>query len=131
VDIFDFAYADPIAALIVACIVLYICYKIGKRAIDILLDIAPEQTVESVKTILDDHAEIKQYHNLRVRASGADTFITFNIHVKPNTPFVEIHSFCDHLEQDIKEKIPRVEVFIHVEPQIKEHTDNDESLLLH
>jgi cation diffusion facilitator family transporter len=124
VDLFNFPYADPIAALVVACIVLYICYELGKRAIDVLLDRAPEQSLESVTAILNDHAEIKQYHNLRVRASGADTFITFNIHISPNTSFVEIHRFCDHLEKDIKEKIPRSEVFIHAEPQDEEHIDD-------
>jgi cation diffusion facilitator family transporter len=123
VDLFDFPYADPIAALMVACIVLYICYELGKRAIDVLLDHAPEQSVESIELILKEHAEIKQYHDLRVRASGADTFITFNIHVHPDMPFVEAHHFCDHLEKDIKEKIPRSEVFIHVEPQDEEHID--------
>jgi cation diffusion facilitator family transporter len=125
VDIFDFPYADPIAALVVACIVLYICYELGKRAIDVLLDRAPEQSIAYIKAILDEHAEIKQYHNLRVRASGADTFITFNIHISPNTSFVEIHRFCDHLEKDIKEKIPRSEVFIHAEPEMEEHIDEE------
>jgi cation diffusion facilitator family transporter len=125
VDVFKFPYADPIAALIVACIVLYVCYQLGKKAIDILLDKAPEQTVESVKAILDDHAEIKAYHNLRVRASGADTFITFNIHINPNTSFVEIHQFCDHLEKDIKEKIPRSEIFIHAEPQDERYVERE------
>jgi cation diffusion facilitator family transporter len=126
VDFLDFPYADPIAALMVACIVLYICYQLGKRAIDVLLDHAPKQSVEYIETILNEHSEIKQYHNLRVRASGADTFITFNIHIKPNTPFREIHRFCDHLEKDIKEKIPRSEVFIHPEPQDREHIEEEE-----
>jgi cation diffusion facilitator family transporter len=121
VDVFKFPYSDPIAALIVACIVLFVCYRLGKRAIDILLDRAPEQSVKFVKTILDDHEEIKEYHNLRVRSAGADTFITFNIHINSNTSFVEIHRFCDHLEKDIKERIPRSAIFIHAEPQDDEH----------
>jgi len=125
VDFFDFPYADPIAALIVACIVLYVCYQLGKRAIDVLLDRAPEQSVKFIEDILNEHEEIREYHNLRVRNSGADTFITFNIHINPNTPFVEAHRFCDHLEKDIAEKIPKSVVFIHVEPQNEEHTDID------
>ena len=124
VDLFDFPYADPIAALIVACIVLYVCYQLGKKAIDILLDRAPEQSVKSIEELLNEHEEIQQYHNLRVRNSGADTFITFNIHINPDTPFVEAHRFCDHLEKDIAEKIPKSVVFIHVEPQNEEHTEN-------
>jgi cation diffusion facilitator family transporter len=123
VDFLDFPYADPVAALIVACIVLYVCYKLGKRAIDVLLDRAPEQSVRSVENVLNEHEEIQQYHNLRVRASGADTFITFNIHINPDTPFVDAHRFCDHLEKDIAEKIPRSVVFIHMEPQDREHIE--------
>jgi len=125
VDFFDFPYADPIAALIVAFIVLYVCYKLGKKAIDILLDRAPEQSVKFIEEILNEHEEIQEYHNLRVRNSGADTFITFNIHINPNTPFVEAHRFCDHLEKDIAEKIPKSVVFIHVEPQDQEHTEKE------
>jgi len=120
VDLFDFPYADPIAALVVAVIVLYVCYQLGKKSIDILLDRAPEQSVKYIEDILNEHEEIQEYHNLRVRNSGADTFITFNIHINPNTPFVEAHQFCDHLEKDIAEKIPRSVVFIHVEPQEEE-----------
>jgi len=122
VDLFDFPYADPIAALLVACIVLYVCYQLGRRSIDVLLDRAPEQSVKYIEELLNEHEEIQQYHNLRVRNSGADTFITFNIHINPNTPFVDAHHFCDHLEKDIAEKIPRSVVFIHVEPQDDEHT---------
>jgi cation diffusion facilitator family transporter len=125
VDLFDFPLADPIAALVVAVIVLYVCYQLGRRAIDVLLDKAPENSVKDIEDLLNEHEEIEQYHNLRVRASGADTFITFNIHINPNTPFVEAHRFCDHLEKDIAEKIPKSVVFIHVEPQNKEHADEE------
>ena len=125
VDLFNFPLADPIAALVVACIVLYVCYQLGGRAIDILLDKAPEQSVKYIEDLLNEHEEIQEYHNLRVRNSGADTFITFNIHINPNTPFVEAHRFCDHLEKDIAEKIPRSVVFIHAEPQGEEHGEKE------
>jgi cation diffusion facilitator family transporter len=116
VDIFDFPGADPIAALIVACIVLYVCYRLGRKAIDVLLDKAPAQTVQSVVEVLKEHAEIERFHHLKVRTAGADTFISFNIHLKANTDFVTVHQFCDHLEKDIMQKIPSAQVYIHAEP---------------
>jgi len=121
VDLFDFHAADPIAALIVAVIVLSVCYRLGKKAIDILLDKAPAQSYESVVKILDNHSEIKQYHNLKLRTAGADTFVSFNIHLDPTMSFSDIHEFCDHLEKDIQDKIPRCEVYIHAEPENLEH----------
>jgi len=118
---FGFFFTDPIAALVVALIVLYICYKLGKKAIDILLDKAPMQSYNDVAAILNDHPEIKKYHNLKLRTAGADTFVSFNIHLEPTMNFTEVHQFCDHLEKDIQQKIPRCEVYIHAEPQNPEH----------
>ena len=121
VDIFDFPAADPIAALIVAVIVLSICYRLGKKAFEVLLDKAPVQSYEEVVEILNNHSEIKQYHNLKLRVAGADTFVSFNIHLAPTMSFPDVHKFCDHLEKDIQNKIPRCEVYIHAEPENQEH----------
>jgi cation diffusion facilitator family transporter len=123
---FGFHYADPIAALVVAFIVFYICCRIGKKAIDILLDKAPAQDYDRVTGILSEHPEIKRFHNLKLRAAGADTFISFNIHLDPSMNFADIHAFCDHLEKDIQQKIARCEVYIHAEPQNSEHANAED-----
>jgi len=123
---FGFYYADPIAALIVAFIVFFVCYKLGKKAIDILLDKAPTLSYDYVSDILNEHHEIKKFHNLKLRTAGADTFISFNIHLDPTMSFTDIHTFCDHLERDIQEKIPRCEVYIHAEPQSVEHINSEQ-----
>ena len=127
VDFFDSHVADPIAALIVSLIILSVCYRLGKKAIDILLDKAPKQSYESVTKILDNHSEIKKYHNLKLRIAGADTFVSFNIHLEPTMSFADIHAFCDRLEKDIQQKIPRCEVTIHAEPQNGEHSNSEEN----
>jgi len=124
---FGFFYADPIAALFVALLVLSVCYKLGKKAIEILLDKAPAQSYEHVIEILNNHSEIKKYHNLKLRSAGADTFVSFNIHLDSTMSFVDIHAFCDHLEKDIQQKIPRCEVTIHAEPQNGEHSNSEEN----
>ena len=125
VDFFDLHIADPIAALIVAVIVLSICYRLGKKAIDILLDKAPTLSYEFVTNILNNHSEIKKYHHLKLRTSGADTFVSFNIHLDPSMTFTDAHAFCDHLEKDIQQKIPRCEVYIHAEPNNTEHIKSE------
>ena len=117
VDVFDYSDADPIAALLVACIILFVCYRLGSKAIDVLLDKASKQTIRSVIEVLSEHSEIEHFHNLKVRSAGADTFISFNIHMKANTDFVAVHQFCDHLEKDIMQKIPLSQVYIHAEPE--------------
>ena len=45
---FGFFFADSVAALLVAMIVLVVCYQLGKRASNVLLDIAPIDTYSKV-----------------------------------------------------------------------------------
>jgi len=122
---FGFFFADSIAALIVALIVLYVSYKLGKRAVDVLLDKAPKGINELVQQTLTTFSEIKHYHSLKIRTSGADTFIKLNIHLEPGLELYKVHEICDKIEQELIRKIPRCEVYIHAEPQDKCHLDQE------
>jgi cation diffusion facilitator family transporter len=114
---FGYYFADSIAALGVAIIVLYVSYKLGRKAMDVLLDKAPEGTIELVKDRLLAHPEILHFHSIKTRTAGADTFIRFNIHLEPNLSLLQAHEICDEIEREIMELIPRSEVFIHSEPE--------------
>ena len=118
---FGIYLADSVAALMVALIVLFVSYRLGKKAIDVLLDKAPFETIGVVKEILVGFAEVKEYHNLKVRTAGADTFIKFNIHVEPEATLLDVHELCDRIEKELQNKIPRSEVYIHAEPQEANH----------
>ncbi|MGE0021592.1 MAG: cation diffusion facilitator family transporter [Draconibacterium sp.] len=118
---FGIFLADSVAALIVALIVLFVSYRLGKKAIDVLLDKAPVETIGEVKQILKTYPEIIDYHNLKVRTAGADTFIKFNIHVEPEATMLYVHELCDRIEKELQNKIPRSEVYIHAEPQEANH----------
>jgi cation diffusion facilitator family transporter len=118
---FGIYIADSVAALMVALIVLFVSYRLGKKAIDVLLDKAPLETIGEVKLILKSFPEVKEYHNLKVRTAGADTFIKFNIHVEPEATLLDVHELCDRIEKELQNKIPRSEVYIHAEPQEANH----------
>ena len=110
-------FADAIAALGVASIVLFVSYQLGKRAIDVLLDKAPMDTVAIVEQTLSNYPEVKQFHDLKVRTAGADTFIKFNIHLEPDLSLRQVHELCDKIENELGELISRSEIYIHAEPQ--------------
>jgi len=122
--------ADSIAALMVALIVLFVSYRLGKRAIDVLLDKAPKETIEKVEKLLAAYPEVKKFHGVKIRTAGADTFIKFNIHLDPDTSLKNVHELCDRIEQKLKALIPRSETYIHAEPHdithIKEEQDEIE-----
>jgi len=118
---FGFFFADSVAALLVALIVVVISCRLGKRAIDALLDSAPEETVSQVASLLAEFPEIKRFHSLKIRTAGADTFIKVNIHLAPNLSLHEVHQICDRIEKTIASRIPRSETFLHAEPQERSH----------
>ncbi len=124
---FGFFFADSVAALLVAFIVLYVSFRLGKKAVDVLLDTAPQQTIKLVEDVLSKFEEVRYYHNLKVRTAGADTFIKVNIHVAPEASLKQVHELCDQIEKEIENSIPRSEVYIHAEPQSKEHIDLDKA----
>ena len=118
---FGFFIADSIAALVVASIVIYISYKLGKRSINVLLDKVPEETYLKIKLILDGLSAIEQYHDLKVRAAGAEIIVEFNIHVKSELDIKQSHDTASMIEKKIKNEIPRCHVHIHIEPEGKDH----------
>jgi cation diffusion facilitator family transporter len=124
---FGIFMADSIAALMVAMIVLFVSYRLGKKAIDVLLDKAPAETINQVLRILNTYPEVKHYHHLKVRTAGADTFIKFNIHVEPDATVRQVHELCDRIERELQLVIPRSEVYIHSEPQEPEHIQKEKT----
>ena len=113
---FGFYFADSISALGVAVIVLFVSYKLGKKAIDVLLDRSPLDTLTIVEQTLATFSEVKNFDNLKVRTSGADTFIKITIRLEPHLSLKQVHELCDRIENELKSLIKRSEIFIHAEP---------------
>ena len=118
---FGFHFADSVAAMLVAFIVILVSYRLGKKALDVLLDCAPEETVRQVESMLTEFPEVKRFHSLKVRTAGADTFIKVNIHLDPDLSLHQVHEICDRIEKSIASRIPRSETYLHAEPQEKSH----------
>lgn len=114
---FGFFFADSIAALVVALIVIYVSFRLGKKAINVLLDTAPLSSYDKIKSVLKDIKEITNFHDIRIRTSGADTFIEVNIHVNPGLSIEEAHNISHKAEKEIIKIIDRCEIHIHTEPE--------------
>ena len=113
---FNFHYADPIAALIVAMIVLTVSYRLGKKSFDALLDKAPAGLHERVEEIVKNILEVKQFHDIKVRESGPNKFVDINIHVDKNMTIDHAHEISHKVEEAIITKIKNVKVMVHTEP---------------
>jgi len=109
---------DPVMAIIVGIIILKASYDLTKRSVSGIMDVKLSDTEEEIiKSIIHDHySQYAEYHNLRSRMSGAERFVDLHLVVPKNQNVVEAHDFCDHLEKEIKAKIPNLSILIHIEP---------------
>lgn len=113
---FHFYYADPIAALVVALIVLSVSYKLGKRSFNALIDRAPFGLNEEIFKIVSEIPEVKKFHDIKVRESGPYKFVELNIHVEKNMTIDQAHAISHAVEEAITAKINNVKVMVHAEP---------------
>ena len=113
---FSFHLADPIAALLVACVVLYVCYKLGKKSYDALVDKAPVGIEAQVMGVISVYSPIQTITGFKARESGPNIFIEFNAHLDKRLNIEEAHQVVTQAENDIKKIIKNCDVIIHIEP---------------
>lgn len=113
-----FFYADSVAALVVALIVIHVCWTLGKQSIDALLDKAPVKETDDIRNIIKSFTDVISYHNLKVRNSGHLLFIEATIHVDPKLSLIDAHNITELLEKEIVKYDEYSMVSIHVEPNL-------------
>jgi divalent metal cation (Fe/Co/Zn/Cd) transporter len=59
---------------------------------------------------------VRSFHRLRTRKAGASRFIDFHVAVDDRMSVAEAHTLGDEIVVAIKERVPEVQVHIHVEP---------------
>ena len=108
---------DPIAAILVALLILKESYDLLRRAYGPLLDVAlPAGEIEKISMVLEKHCTGNiSYHDLRTRKSGSRRYIDFHMNLPSDMTVKEAHELCDLIEADIRKVIPLSEVTIHVE----------------
>ncbi|MCX6231585.1 MAG: cation diffusion facilitator family transporter [Bacteroidetes bacterium] len=114
---FGYFIADPIAALVVAAIVILIAFRLGKRSIDVLLDRASPENIKKITAIIHGIPEVLSFHDLKIRPSGAYTFVELNIHVEPSLTIEQAHEISHKVEEKICAVIDKCEVHVHEEPE--------------
>lgn len=110
-------YADAVAALAVAMIVVLVSVRLGMRTIRALLDTAPKGLKEKVTGEVESIEGVVDCHNVRIRYSGAKVFLDVHILVDGGKSLQEVHDLTEKIENNIEQIIPDVDVTVHPEPQ--------------
>ncbi|GLC30440.1 cation diffusion facilitator family transporter [Clostridium omnivorum] len=108
---------DPIAALLVAILIIKTSIDMTKKSIVDLVDSKlPEEEVNRIVDIISTYPQVKTYHKLRTRKSGQRREVDIHLKLDDSTSLTEAHSLCNAVEQDIKALFPECYVLIHIEP---------------
>ncbi|MGH9715433.1 MAG: cation-efflux pump [Candidatus Acidiferrales bacterium] len=109
---------DPIAALGVAGVIIWVGSRLGKRTIDALLDRAPIGLRERIVNAVDETEGVLQTERVRVRRAGQRYFVDVTISVPRTASLEEAHAASDAVERNIERIIP-ADVVVHAEPRAR------------
>jgi len=84
--------ADAVAGLGVAAFVLVVGGRLGRRAVDALLDRAPEELVERVRAAIQSVPEVQGPVGLRVRRAGVQVFVDAAVAIARGASFETAHA---------------------------------------
>jgi len=94
---------DSILGILIALYIIYSAYGLIKDGVLMLMDVSmPEETVETIKAILDSNTNITSYHQLLTRCSGKDAFVSVHLVFTISTSLYDAHRVCDTIENRIK-----------------------------
>ncbi len=119
-----YIWVDAVAAILVALLVLFVSYRLGKRTIDALMDRVPEGLYEQVLDTLRQVDGVEEVRSIRLRPSGAKVFVDTTIAVRRTTPFQEAHAIMDNIEREIHARHKEIDIVVHAEPA----ESNDETI---
>ena len=109
---------DPLAALVVAGVIIWIGSRLGRRTLDALLDVAPGGLRERITRAVNKTEGVLNTERVRVRRAGPRYFVDVTISVPRTASLEQAHAASDAVESSIERIIP-ADVMVHVEPRAR------------
>lgn len=115
--IFWLRAADPVAALVVAGLTVYISLRLGKRTLDALMDAAPAGIPSRVAKVISGVPGVLKHDRIRVRQSGNQLFMDLDLMLESNIPLEHAQAVEGVVESKVRELFPSADIVIHSTPQ--------------
>jgi len=109
-------YADPIAALVVSGVIIWVGSRLGKRTVDALLDAAPAGLQQRIAAAVGQMEGVLSAERIRVRRAGNRHFVDVTISVPRTASFEQVHATSEAVERRVAQIVP-ADVMVHMEPR--------------
>jgi len=109
---------DSIIAIFVAAMIVRAGYDITRRSTGGLLDVSlPEEEMKVIEAVMVEHEDMfVNFHRLRARKTGTERHVDLHLTVPKSISVKESHDLCEHLEREIRRKLPNCVIVVHIEP---------------
>lgn len=111
-------WIDPIAAIVVACLILRAAWRLTLSSARDLMDVnLPEEEQAWIRQMFSDFLPVLHgYHRMRTRKAGHMRFIDFHIFVDSRMTVNDSHRLAHEISRRIQDHFEGSSVTIHVEP---------------
>ncbi len=115
---FDIYFVDGIVGLGISIWIFITGIRIFKESYDVLMDISLDnKTKNQILKIIKSYEEIKKIGDIYSIPIGYKYVVVITIYVNGKMPTENSHSITSKIEEEVKEKITKIEqLIIHVEP---------------
>jgi cation diffusion facilitator family transporter len=109
-------YADALAGLAVAAVIIWVGSQLGKRTLDALLDVAPKGLQQEIIREIAQMEGVLDVERVRVRRAGNRHFVDATVSVPRTASLEQVHALSDAIEKRVGEIVPS-DVMVHIEPR--------------
>lgn len=104
--------ADPIAGLVVACIVVYVSWRLARQTIDALLDAAPAGIRNRIMEAVGKVDGVLAVDRVRIRKGGSSYFADVSVALSRNVTFQKSEQVSDEVSEQIRTLLPGADVVV-------------------
>lgn len=109
--------ADPVAALFVAGVVVYVSWRLARKTIDALLDAAPAGVRNNIIAAAGKVDGLLEVDRVRIRRAGNRYFADLSIGLARNVTFQRSEQVADAVTQAVHDVLPEADVVVHPIPR--------------
>jgi len=109
---FGLQWADSVAALVVAALVCVAGWRLGRRTIDMLIDVAPPGAAANITAIAGKVPGVVAVEQVRARAVGEKTFIDLNVAVSRALPLDRVTAIKTAVEAALRDQMSGAQAIV-------------------
>ena len=112
-----FAWADSAAAIVVAVFICLAGWRLGKRTIDTLTDVAPPGVAERISALVGRITGVVAVERVRARKVGPTLFVDIEVATSRTLPLDRVAALKSDMERQVRDAVGEAEITVTVTPR--------------